>query len=49
MTKREWGGNGDRFLVIDTGELDYRQDQREANLGENKRRSLMKLEGESGV
>lgn len=35
MTKREWGGNSDRFLVIDTGKLGYRWQQREANLGEN--------------
>lgn len=49
MTKREWGGNGDRFLVIDTGELGYRQHQREANLRENKRRPLMKLGDDWGV
>lgn len=49
MTKREWGGNGDRFLAIDAGELGYRQDQREVNLRENKRRSLMKLGDNWGV
>lgn len=35
--------NNERILVIDTGELGYRQGEKEVNLRENERGSLMKL------
>lgn len=41
--------NNKRILVIDTRELGYTQGKRKVNLGENERRSLMKLGGGWGV
>lgn len=48
-TKGQQGVNNERILVINTGELGYRQGKKEVNLRENARGSLMKLGDDWGV